>query len=80
MLKELNYHECDEEEDVQEWMSVDDADPGHQIMQDNEIVDLVSKKADAASTSSISGSENEDENISAASEAFICYAMVRSPK
>ncbi|CAG4933032.1 unnamed protein product [Parnassius apollo] len=62
MLQELNCHECDKE-DFQVWITADVADPGHQILQDSEIVDVVSDKTDAASTSSISGSENELENI-----------------
>ncbi|CAG4949420.1 unnamed protein product [Parnassius apollo] len=44
------------------------------ILQDSEIgdLDVMSEKADAASISSTSGSENEVENISTASEAFTC--------
>ena len=60
MLKELDSHECDEE-DIQEWMSVDNADPGYQVMQDSEIVNLVSDQSDAASISSASDSEKEEE-------------------
>ncbi|CAG4954990.1 unnamed protein product [Parnassius apollo] len=74
MLQELNCREC-VEENVHVWMTVDDADPGHQIL---EIVDLkaVSGKADATSTSSIRGSENEVGNIPTASEAFTCLDTV----
>ena len=36
MLKYLYCHECDEEQ-VQEWMDIDDEDPGYQIMQNSEI-------------------------------------------
>ena len=28
-------------EGVEEWMDIDDEDPGYQIMQDNEILDLI---------------------------------------
>lgn len=75
ILTELDCHECDEE-DVQEWMWVDDADPGHQIMQDSDIVDLVTDNADAASTSSTSESENGDKKIPTPSEAFTCLDTV----
>ncbi|CAB3252768.1 unnamed protein product [Arctia plantaginis] len=46
MLKNLDCHECDEEE-VQQWMDIDDEDPGYQIMQDSEILNLMANKADA---------------------------------
>ncbi|XP_049809536.1 piggyBac transposable element-derived protein 4-like [Schistocerca nitens] len=71
MLKEIYCHECDEE-DVHEWMNIDDEDPGHQIMQDSEIVNVVNDKDDAASIASISAPESEDESIPTASEAFTC--------
>ena len=50
-------------------MDIDDEDPGYQIMQDSEILDLMTNKADTTSTAS---SDNEDENIVSASEAFTC--------
>lgn len=72
MLKNLDCHECDEEQ-VQEWMDIDDEDPGYQIMQDSEILDLMTNKDDATtSTTSTASSDNEDENIVSASEAFTC--------
>ncbi|XP_049785920.1 cyclic nucleotide-gated cation channel beta-3-like [Schistocerca cancellata] len=71
MLKEIDCHECDEE-DIHEWMNIDDADPGDQIMQDSEIVSVVTDKDDAASISSISAPESEDESIPTASEVFTC--------
>ena len=37
-------------ERVQEWMDIDDEDPGYQIMQDSEILDLMTNKADTTST------------------------------
>ncbi|KAK9891015.1 hypothetical protein WA026_013348 [Henosepilachna vigintioctopunctata] len=62
MLKKFDCHECDEEE-LQQWMDIDDVS-GYQIMQDSEILDLITNKADAtASTSSTTSSDNEDENI-----------------
>ena len=67
MLKNLDWHECDEQ--VQEWMDFDDEDPGYQIMQDSEILDLMTNMADTTSTAS---SDNEDEIIVSASEAFTC--------
>lgn len=39
MLKNLDCHECDEEQ-VQEQIDIDDEDAGYQIMQDSEILDL----------------------------------------
>ncbi|XP_049780629.1 jerky protein homolog-like [Schistocerca cancellata] len=48
LLKEIDCHECDEE-NIHEWMNIDDADPGHQIMQDSEIVNVVTDKDDATS-------------------------------
>ncbi|GJQ66205.1 hypothetical protein Trydic_g23142 [Trypoxylus dichotomus] len=45
----------------------DDAGPGDQIMEDKEIVDFMTDKADISATD---GSDKEDENILAASEAF----------
>ena len=48
---------------------MDDEDPGYQIMQDNEILDLMTDRADTTSTAS---SDNEDENIFSASKAFTC--------
>ncbi|XP_049816469.1 jerky protein homolog-like [Schistocerca nitens] len=71
MLKEIDCHECDEE-DVHEWMNIDDADPGRQIMRDSGIVNVVTDKDDAASISSISAPESGDESISTVSEAFTC--------
>lgn len=72
MLKNLDCHECDEEQ-FQEWMDIDDEDPGYQIMQDSEILNLMTNKADATtSTTSAASSDNEDENIISASEAFTC--------
>ena len=47
-------------ERVQEWMDIDDEDPRYQIMQDSEILDLMTNKAD---TTSIANSDNDDENI-----------------
>ena len=67
MLQNLDWHECDEQ--VQEWMDFDDEDPWYQIMQDSEILDLMTNKADTTSTAS---SENEDKNIVSASKAFTC--------
>ncbi|XP_049792501.1 synaptotagmin-11 [Schistocerca nitens] len=60
MLKEIDCQECDEE-DVHEWMNIDDADPGCQIVQDSEIVNVVTDKDDAASISSVSAPGSEDE-------------------
>ncbi|KAK9878518.1 hypothetical protein WA026_022414 [Henosepilachna vigintioctopunctata] len=72
LLKKLDCHELDEEE-VQQWIDIDDEDPGYQIMQDIEILDLMTNKADAtANTSSTISLDNEDENIISASEAFTC--------
>ena len=50
-------------------MDIDDEDPGNQIIQDIEFLDLMTNKADTTSTAS---SDNEDENIVSASEAFTC--------
>jgi len=48
-------------------------DPGYQIMQDSEILDLMTNKTDTtASTSSTASLDNEDENIIDASETFTC--------
>ncbi|KAK9872807.1 hypothetical protein WA026_019591 [Henosepilachna vigintioctopunctata] len=70
MLKKLDYHECDEEE-VQQWMDIDDEDPGYQIKQDIEILDPMTNKADStASTSSTTSSDDENESIISVSETF----------
>lgn len=45
-------------------MDIDDEDHGYQIMQDSEILDLMTNKADAsASTPLTTNSDDEDENI-----------------
>ncbi|KAJ0183826.1 hypothetical protein K1T71_000249 [Dendrolimus kikuchii] len=71
VLKKLNYHECYEEE-VQQWMDIDAEDLGYQIMQDSEILDLITNKADDTASTSTTSSDNEDENIIGDSEAFTC--------
>ncbi|KAK9883169.1 hypothetical protein WA026_001368 [Henosepilachna vigintioctopunctata] len=74
----MDCHECDEEE-FQQWMDIDDEDPGYQIMQDSEILDLMTNKGGAnASTSSTTSSDNEDENIISPSEAFTCLDIALS--
>lgn len=65
LFKSLGCPECDQHA-VEEWLGVDDADPGYQIMQDSEIVELVTSKAE----SSDSSSESEDGSVPSASEAF----------
>jgi len=75
MLKKLNCDECDEE--VQQWMDFDYDDPGYQIMQDSEILDLMTNKTDTTTnTSSTASSDNENENIIVYSEAFTCLNIV----
>ena len=53
-------------------MDIDDEDPGYQIMQDSEILDLMTNKADGTASTSTTSSDDEDEKIIGASEAFTC--------
>lgn len=69
MQRKLNCNDCDE--DVRQWMKFNDGDPGYQIMQNQEILDL--NKTDAiVSTSSTASLDKEDENIIGVPEAFFC--------
>ncbi|KAK9883766.1 hypothetical protein WA026_001954 [Henosepilachna vigintioctopunctata] len=54
-------------------MDINHEDPGYQIMQDSEVLDPMTNETDAiANISSTTCSDNEDENIISASEAFTC--------
>ncbi|KAL0871135.1 hypothetical protein ABMA27_004918 [Loxostege sticticalis] len=72
MLKELNCHECCEE-DVQEWINSDGIETGHERIQKSENVYLVTiAEGSNSMDTSTSDSEDNDEDIPGPSEAFSC--------
>uniref|UniRef100_A0A1B6J5S2 DDE-1 domain-containing protein n=1 Tax=Homalodisca liturata TaxID=320908 RepID=A0A1B6J5S2_9HEMI len=57
-------------EDMEEWLQSDNADPGFQIMTDNEIAESV---MDEQQSDIIDSDETEEENVPTHGEAFICF-------
>ena len=53
-------------------MDIDNENPGYQIMQDSEILDLMTNKVDSTASTSTTISHDEDEKKMGASEAFTC--------
>ncbi|KAL3288043.1 hypothetical protein HHI36_002495 [Cryptolaemus montrouzieri] len=62
--------------DILKQENYDDEDRVYQIIQESEILDLVTNKADATTcASSTTSSDNEDENIIGACQAFTCLEI-----